>query len=85
LAIFFSQNRPTGVGLLPKGKFHSRVLDLIPNSKGELMDIFALSNLAEIYLIVVLSVGLWYLRQLAKRVARVEHELQALQKEQMEG
>jgi len=45
------------------------------------MDVSMLSEYAEIYLIVVLSVGLWYLRQLAKRVTRVERALQALQEE----
>lgn len=46
------------------------------------MDISILYDLAEIYIVVVLSVELWYLRQLARRVARLERELH-LQKEQV--
>ena len=47
------------------------------------MHVSVLSELAEVYLIVVLSVGLWYLRRLAKRVTRVERALQALQEERV--
>lgn len=49
------------------------------------MDISTLSEWAEIYLVIVLSVGLWYLRQLAKRVTRVGRALRDLQEEQVES